>query len=66
MFKYIIGGYKKMNKMISLKKVEYGYAAFFVAALLLLGGIIFMAKPVQAVAFASINSQLSVGSTSSI
>lgn len=54
-----------MNKTISAKKIEYGYVAFFVAALLLLTGIMLVAKPAQAIMFATINSQLGVGSTGS-
>ncbi|OGZ72968.1 MAG: hypothetical protein A2908_00110 [Candidatus Staskawiczbacteria bacterium RIFCSPLOWO2_01_FULL_38_12b] len=65
MLKHIISGYKIMNKTISLKKVEYGYVLFFAAALLLLAGMILMAKPVGAATFNSINSRLGVGSSGS-
>lgn len=58
-----------MNKIISLKRVEkraeYGYAVFFVASLLMLAGVILMAKPAHAATFSPINSQLSVGSRGS-
>lgn len=54
-----------MNKIILSRKADYGYVAFFVASLLLLAGVMIMAKPAQAVTFASINNQLGVGSTGS-
>jgi len=54
-----------MNTTISLKKVDYGYVVFFAVALLLLAGIMLMAKPVHAAIFNPINSRLYVGSTGS-
>ncbi len=54
-----------MNKIISLKKVEYGYIAFFLASLLLLTGMILMAQPAHAATFTLLNGQLGVGSSGS-
>jgi len=54
-----------MNKIISFKKAGYGYALFFAAALLLLASMVLIARPAQAVTFASLGSQLRVGSTGS-
>ncbi len=51
-----------MNTILS-KKAEYGYGVFFAVALLLLVGMILMAKPAHAATFSSINRQLAVGSS---
>lgn len=55
---------ENMNTMISLKKVGYGYVAFFAASLLLLAGIVFMASPAQAATFTLLTAQLDYGQTS--
>lgn len=54
-----------MNKLISLNKnkVEYGYAVFFVAALMLMATVILMANPADAATFTPLTVQMGVGST---
>ena len=53
-----------MNKIISLKKVESGSVAFFVASLLLLVGMLFVVQPVSAATFTQLTAQLDYGKTS--
>jgi peptidoglycan hydrolase-like protein with peptidoglycan-binding domain len=54
----------KTNKEISLKKTDYGYAAFFVASLMLLAGLTFMTSTAQAATFNLLTGQLDYGQTS--
>ena len=53
-----------MNKIISLKKVNYGYVGFFIASLLLITGIILVSGNVQAATFTQLTAQLDYGQTS--
>src|SRR3989344_7357803 len=53
-----------MNKIISLKKNNYGYMSFFVVSSLLLVGMLFAIQPVYAATFTQLTAQLDYGQTS--
>lgn len=53
-----------LNKTITSKKVGYGYILFFAAALILLVGMVVMARPVRAATFVLLTAQLDYGQTS--
>jgi len=61
---HISSSLKIMNKIISLKKIEYSYVGFFVASLILMAGMIFMAGSANAATFTQLTAQLDYGQTS--